>query len=104
VPLARCLRCTRIARGPEDQAIRLCLSCHTQDVERARAAEELERVRREAREREKRWRLRAERRREWIERGFALSDFSEYTSEEEDGRADPWDWGQDDDMNYSAHS
>lgn len=36
-----------------------------------------------------------ERRGKWVE----LSDFSEYTSEEEDGRADPWDWGQNDDMN-----
>jgi hypothetical protein len=47
----------------------------------------------------------SERRREWIEHGFTPSDFSEeYPSEEEDGGADPWDWGQDDDMNYSAHS
>jgi hypothetical protein len=102
VPFARCLRYRRIARGPEDQAVPLCLSCYTQDLERARAAEELKRVRREAREREERRWLRAERRRKWIEGGGALSDsFSEDTSEE-DGRADPWDWGQDDDMNYSA--
>jgi hypothetical protein len=73
-------------------------------MERARAAEELERVRRETREREERRRRRTARRREWIERGFAPSEFSEYTSEEEDGGADPWDWGQDDDMNHSAHS
>jgi hypothetical protein len=94
----RCLRCTTITMGPEEQNVPLCLSCHTQDLERARAAKELERVRREAREQEERRQRRTERRREWIERGFALSDFSEYTSEE-DSEADPWDWGQDDDMN-----
>ncbi|KFY49112.1 hypothetical protein V495_00760 [Pseudogymnoascus sp. VKM F-4514 (FW-929)] len=104
VPFARCLRCEIIAKGPEDQAVPLCFSCHTQDLERARAAEELERVRREARWREERRSLRAERRRNWVERGFALSDFSSEDSSEQDDPEYQWDWGQDDDMNYSAHS
>lgn len=93
-----------IAKGPEDQAVPLCFSCYTQDLERARAVEELKRVQTEAREREKRRSLRAERRRVWIERGFALSDFSSEDSSEQDDREYQWDWGQDDDMNYSAHS
>ncbi|KUJ08642.1 uncharacterized protein LY89DRAFT_676558 [Mollisia scopiformis] len=71
VPYARCKRCKMIAKGPEDQAVPLCFSCHTQDLEKARAVEELKRVQAEAREREKRRSLRAERRRIWIERGFA---------------------------------
>ena len=93
-----------IAKGPEDQAVPLCFSCHTQDLEKARAVEELKRVHTEAREREKRRSLHAERRRVWIERGFALSDFSSEDSSEQDDREHQWDWGQDDDMNYSAHS
>jgi hypothetical protein len=63
VPFARCLRCISIARGQEDQTVRLCLSCYTKDLERARAAEELQRVQREAGEQEERRSLRAERRR-----------------------------------------
>ncbi|OBT61335.1 hypothetical protein VE03_09536 [Pseudogymnoascus sp. 23342-1-I1] len=103
-PFARCLKCKIIAKGPEDQAVPLCFSCHTQDLERVRAAEELERVRREARWREERRSLRAERRRNWVERGFALSDFSSEDPSEQDDPEYQWDWGQDDDMNYSAHS
>jgi hypothetical protein len=67
---------------------------------RARAAKELERVRREGREREERRHRLAVRRREWVERGFELSDFSEYTSED-DSDEDSWEWGYED---YSTHS
>lgn len=98
VLFVRCLRCTAIARGPEDQNVPLCLSCYTQDLARARAAKELERVRREGREREERRQRLTVRRREWVERGFALSDFSEYTSEDD---SDSWEWGYED---YSTHS
>lgn len=104
VPYARCKRCRTIAQGPEDQAVPLCFSCYTRDLERARAVEELKRVQTEAREREKRRSLRAERRQRWIERGLALSDFSSEDSSEQDDREYQWNWGQDDDMNYSAHS
>lgn len=89
-PFARCLRCKRIAEGPKDQAVKLCLSCHRQDLARVRAVEELERVQREPGEREERRRLRAERRRKMIEWGSSLSLYSEDTSEE-DGRANRWD-------------
>jgi hypothetical protein len=104
VPFARCKRCTMIAKGPEDQAVPLCFSCHTQDLERARAVEELKRVQMEARGREERTSLRAERRRCWVDRGFALSDFSSEDSSEQDDRDYHLGWGQDDDMNYSAPS
>lgn len=99
VPYARCKRCRVIARGPEDQTVPLCFSCHTQDLEKARAVEELKRVQNEAREWEERMSLRAERRRR-------LSDFSSEDSGEQDDRGYEcyWDMGQDDDMNYSAHS
>jgi hypothetical protein len=102
VPFARCLRCGSIARGPEDQAVPLCLSCHTQDLERVRAAGELERVRREARGRKERRLLRAERRRKWIDGGRALSDYSSEDTSEQYVREDLWDWGQDDDISYSC--
>ena len=82
----------------------LCFSCHTRDLERARAVEELKRVQTEAREREERRSLRAERRRGCVERGGALSDFSSEDPREQDDGDYQWDWGQDDDMNYSAHS
>jgi hypothetical protein len=82
-----------IAKGLEDQAVPLCFSCHTQDLEKARAVEELKRVQTEAREREKRRSLRAERRQGWIERGFALSDFSSEDPSEQDDREYRWDWG-----------
>jgi hypothetical protein len=52
-----------ITKGLEDQAVPLCFSCHTQDLERARAVEELKRVQMEARGREERRSLRVERRR-----------------------------------------
>lgn len=52
VPFARCKRFTIIAKGPEDQAVLLCFSCYTQDLERARAVEELKRVQMEVRGRE----------------------------------------------------
>lgn len=84
----------------------LCLSCHTQVLERARAVKELKRVQREARAQEERRSLRAGRRRKWIEGGGALSDsFSEDESEQENQNG-PWDWGwgEGDDMNYSTHS
>lgn len=104
IPFARCHRCMMIAMGPDNKAVPLCLSCHRQDLERARAANELKRIQREARERGERRRLRAERRRAWIKGGGALSDsFLDDTSEEEDGQTDWWEWGLDDDMN-SAHS
>lgn len=93
-PFARCLRCQRIARGPDDQAVPLCLSCHTQDLERARAAKE---VQREVEERVERRRRRTESRR-------ALSDTSPEDMSEQDNHEDPWEWGQDDDENYSTLS
>jgi hypothetical protein len=102
VPFARCLRCRSIARGPEDKAVKLCLSCHGQDLERARATQEQERVWRRVNEQKERRLLRAERRQDWINSGRALSDYSSDASEH--GSQDLWDWGQDDDMNYSAHS
>jgi len=100
----RCLRCKRIAMGPDDLAVQLCVSCYTQNLERARATGELERVQREAWGRELRRSLRAERRLRWIQDGGALSDsFSEDTIYQDDLDY-TWDWGQDDDMNYSSHS
>jgi hypothetical protein len=60
----RCLRCTAITLGPEDQNVPLCLSCYTKHLLRERAAEELERVRREGREREERRQRLTVRRRE----------------------------------------
>jgi hypothetical protein len=103
VPFARCLRCRRIARGPEDKAVELCLSCHGQDMQRVRAIEEQERVWREVGEQKERRFLRAERRQKWIDSGRAPSDYSsEGTSEQ--GSRDPMDWGQDNAMNHSAHS
>ncbi|KFY45634.1 hypothetical protein V494_00859 [Pseudogymnoascus sp. VKM F-4513 (FW-928)] len=101
----RCLRCGVIGRAPEDQRVPLCFSCHTQHLEREKAARELERVRRETREREEREVLRAARRVIWVERGGALSDFSSADPrEEEDSEEDPYDWGQDDDISYTGHS
>jgi hypothetical protein len=103
VPFARCLRCRSIARAPDDKAVKLCLSCHGQDMRRARVVEEQKGLWKEVREQKERRLLRAERRQKWIESGRALSDYSsEGTSEQ--GSRDLWDWGQDDDMNYSAYS
>lgn len=81
-----------IARGLGDQKELICLSCHTQDLERVRAAEELERVRREARLRDERTLLRAERKRNWVERGFAGSDFSSADPRDQDDSDSDWDW------------
>jgi hypothetical protein len=72
VLFVRCLRCTAITLGPEDQNVPLCLSCYTQDLVRERAAKELERVRRERREREERRQRLTAIRREWVERGCAV--------------------------------
>lgn len=102
VPFVKCLSCKITAEGPKDQALRICVSCHRQDLERVRAAEVLKRVRSEAREREERRLRREERRRDWVERGFTPSDFSSADPREEDDSES--DWGQDDDMNYSGHS
>ena len=104
VPFVRCFSCKIVARALEDQTVLICLSCHMQDLERVRAAEEFERVRREARLRDERRSLREERRRNWVERGFPLSDFSSADPRDQDDSDSDWDWGQDDDMNYSAHS
>lgn len=85
VPFVRCLNGITIVWVPRDQLMKHCLSCHSQDLEKEKAAEELERVRRETREIEQIWQQRAERRRRFIEQGGALSDsFSEDTSEEND--------------------
>lgn len=91
MPFVLCLKCKIIAEGPEDQAARLCLSCHTQDLEKARAARELERLRREARLRDERRSLREERRRNWIERGFAETDFSSADPRDQDDSDSEWD-------------
>jgi hypothetical protein len=58
---------------------------------------------RKANEQKERRLLLAERRRKWIDSGCALSNYSSEDTSEQDGR-DPWDWEQDDDMNYSAYS
>ncbi|KFY14800.1 hypothetical protein V492_02407 [Pseudogymnoascus sp. VKM F-4246] len=101
----RCLRCEVIGRAAEDYRVPFCFSCHTQDLERERAARELERVRREAREREERKVLREKRRRDWVASGRALSDFSSADPrEEDDSEEDPYNWGQDDDISYTGHS
>jgi hypothetical protein len=50
-----------MCRWPEDQAARLCLSSHRQDLERARVADVLMKVQREAMELEERRWLRVER-------------------------------------------
>jgi hypothetical protein len=104
MPYAQYKRCKIIAKGPEDQAMPLCFSCYTQDLERARAVEELKRVQTKAREQEKRRSLHAEQRQVWIEHGFALSNFSSEDSSKQDNREYQWDWGQDNDINYSTHS
>lgn len=91
MPFVLCLKCRMIARGPGDQKVTLCLSCHTQYLERVRAAEELERVRREARLRDERRSLREERRRNWVERGFEGSDFSSADPRDQDDSDSDWD-------------
>jgi len=94
VPFVRCIRCHLIATGPEDQAVKLCLSCHSQDLEKEESRRE--RTLKEAGA--KSWQmvaeessLRAERKQRWIERGGALSDFSEQDPEDE------WDYDWDTD-------
>ncbi|KFY28475.1 hypothetical protein V493_02917 [Pseudogymnoascus sp. VKM F-4281 (FW-2241)] len=102
VPFVRCLRCEKVDIGPAEQAISLCLPCHRQDLERKKAVEELKRVQMDRKSREVRRLLRAERRRKWVERGYALSDFSSVDSSDEDDSGD--EWGHDGDMDYSGHS
>jgi hypothetical protein len=105
VPFVRCLRCRSIARAPEDTAVKLCLSCNWRDLERARARQEQERVWMMIAEQKERRLLRAGRRQNWIDIGGTPSDYSsENTTSEQQDRQNPWDQGQDDDMNYSAHS
>ncbi|OBT61886.1 hypothetical protein VE03_08729 [Pseudogymnoascus sp. 23342-1-I1] len=103
VPFVRCLRCEIIAEGLEDQTVRTCPSCHTQNLETVRAAEELERVRRETRLRGERRARRAERRRNWIKRGLPGSDFSSADPSDQDDSDDEWERGQDGGINYFGH-
>jgi len=109
VPFVRCLGCERIARAPADKAIRLCLGCHTYDIERVRAAEEVQRVQKEFNDREERRRMREDRRIQWIASGYAASDFSQHDPGSE-GEEEYWwgdnpnDWLEDDAMNYSGCS
>lgn len=99
----RCLKCTTIATAPEESTARVCYSCHTQNLERARAAEELRRVQREMKEREERFWQREEWRKNW---GGAASDFSSNDPREDD--EDDYQWNPMDDlgdeMNYSNYS
>ena len=67
-------------------------------METAGAVEEQESVWREVNEQKERRLLHAGRRQKWIESGGALSDYSSEDASERGGR-DPWDWGQDDDVN-----
>lgn len=103
MPFVRCLSCRSIAEGPQDKAAKLCVSCLGQAVRRARAVRERQMVWREVAEQKERKLLRAERRQNWIDSGRAMSDFSSQDPSEQ-GSRDAWDWGQDDDMNYSAYS
>lgn len=74
----RCVKCRGIARAPVNKAVNVCPSCHTKDLERVKWAQELERVGREAREREERMSACEERRQQWLDRGRAASEiFSE---------------------------
>lgn len=101
------MRCKTIARAADEPSVPLCLSCHRQDQERSRAAQELERVRREASEREQRHADRAVRREEWIAGNRAPSEFSDFDDKSQypsDDEYYKWDMGQDGDMNYSAQS
>ena len=94
---------------PADKAIRLCLGCHTYDIERVRAAEEVQRVQKEFNDREERRRMREDRRIQWIASGYAASDFSQHDPGSE-GEEEYWwgdnpnDWLEDDAMNYSGCS
>ncbi|CZT40884.1 uncharacterized protein RSE6_00555 [Rhynchosporium secalis] len=91
IPYVRCIRCKTIARGPEEKAVQLCLSCHRQDSEseKARAAEELKRIQTEIKEQVNMRILRAERRIAWVESGRAMSDFS---SEDSESERDDWEY------------
>lgn len=105
-PFVRCFKCQRTAQAPEDRSVQLCLSCHTQDLERQRQAEVRKRVQRESEARDQRRLLRAERRRHHLEHGGAASDTEEEDTSEEEYQDSPF-WGyagSEYEMNYSAHS
>lgn len=101
----RCSWCETIARAPADAGTKLCLGCYTYNIERRRAAEEVQRVQREMREREERRSSRDARRIQWIANNRAVSDFSSQDprSEEEEDNLDACQW-EEFAMNYSACS
>lgn len=110
VPFVRCLRCGRCAQTHASGMVKLCLGCHTQDVETARRQAEMDRIERERSERAERHAQREERRQVWLSDGVgAPSEFSDYDKSVVDAY-DQDDWEQDNyagvefEMNYSAHS
>ncbi|EPE24926.1 hypothetical protein GLAREA_11507 [Glarea lozoyensis ATCC 20868] len=102
VPYVRCIRCTEIDIAPDDKIVKLCLSCHQQNLERKRAAEEQDRLWKEVNDQKQRRLLREERRRNWIHSGRAQSEFSSHDPASEQ-YSESIDWGFGIDMN-SAHS
>lgn len=87
------------------------MRCHTYELERVRAAEDIRRFQTEMRQRAEGKMLREAQRVQWVTSGRAPSEFSDYNDNEEDEEEDdyrPWMspsyWPEEDAMNYSDAS
>jgi hypothetical protein len=76
VTFIRCTRCRKIAIASEHKAMKICLSCHGQELQRDRAMRGQEKVYREVNEKKEKRLPREERSLDSLDAGRALSDCS----------------------------